>query len=154
MTGSSHTDRLSGDSKSNVLSGGVGKDMLKGNRGNDTLIGGKGADALYGGKGKDVFVFKELTDSTVKSSGRDTIYDFSKGDRIDLKAIDGDIYGWGDQAFSFIGSKGFSGDAGELRFSKKNGSTSIYADVDGDKKADFAIHVDKLYTFEKGDFLL
>lgn len=154
LTGSSYADRLSGDSKANVLTGGVGKDVLKGNSGGDTLIGGKGADALYGGKGKDVFVFKELTDSTAKTSGRDTIYDFSKGDRIDLKAIDADIYGWDNQAFSFIGSKGFTGDAGELRFTKKNGSTFIYADVDGDKKADFAIKVDKLYTFEKGDFLL
>ncbi len=152
LTGTSHADKLTGNSGANVLTGGSGADVLKGEGGNDTLYGGKGADDLYGGSGKDVFVFKAASDST--TSARDTIFDFGSSDIIDLKAVDANATKSGNQTFSFIGTDAFSDKAGELRYSKSGSNTYVTGDTDGDGKTDFAIHIDKGITLDKGDFLL
>lgn len=146
-----------GNSLSNTLTGNAGNNTLKGQGGNDTLTGAAGADKLHGGTGADRFVFKALSDSTVSSSGRDMIYDFSRsqGDRIDLSAIDASTKSSGDQAFTFIGEKSaFTGKAGELRYVNSGGDTFVYGDVNGDRKADFAIGFDATLNFVKGDFVL
>ncbi|TWF57069.1 M10 family metallopeptidase C-terminal domain-containing protein [Neorhizobium alkalisoli] len=153
-----------GIAKTNLSSGSTGQklfgndtvNVLKGNGGNDTLYGGRGADDLYGGTGKDTFVFKAATDSTVKSSGRDTIFDFSgtSGDKMDFSDIDANSKTAKDDAFSFIGTKAFSGHAGELRYEKQASDTYVYGDVNGDKKADFAVHLDDAMALSKGYFLL
>ncbi|MBO3759446.1 calcium-binding protein [Ciceribacter sp. L1K22] len=146
-----------GNSLSNTLSGNAGDNLLKGQGGNDTLVGGAGADRLYGGSGADRFVFKALSDSTVASAGRDMIHDFSRsqGDKIDLSAIDASTRSSGNQAFSFIGEKSaFTGTAGELRYVNSGGDTFVYGDVDGDRKADFAIRIDADINLVKGDFIL
>ncbi len=145
-----------GNQLNNVVVGGRLENTLKGMAGNDTLVGGLGADDLYGGTGKDAFVFTSLKDSTVAVSGRDTIFDFSRtqGDRIDLSGIDAMSSTSKNDAFAFIGSKGFSGKAGELRFDKKAAGTYIYGDVDGNGKADFAIELTAAVTLLKGDFIL
>lgn len=138
------------------LFGNGGRDYLKGGAGNDRIEGGAGGDHLYGESGKDTFIFKKLSDSTASGSGRDTIYDFSKkqGDKIDLSAIDANSIASGNQAFKFIGDGDFHGKAGELRFTKFKSDTYIQADVNGDKKADFGIHLDDSLSLSKGDFLL
>ncbi|MCV3738454.1 hypothetical protein OCK02_19795 [Rhizobium sp. TRM96647] len=149
-------EHVSGGSKNDVLTGNSASNTLRGNGGNDTITGMKGADALYGGKGRDVFVFESISDSKPGSSGRDTIFDFSKSqrDKLDLSAIDANTKKSGDQAFEFVGSKKFSGDPGELRVSKSKSDTYVYADVNGDKKADFGIHLDDALSLSKGDFIL
>ncbi len=165
LSGSSYADKLYGNSGANQLTGNAGNDLLDGGRGNDvldggdgndTLIGGRGADDLTGGAGADTFVFKSAADSTVRSAGQDTILDFSGvgGDRIDLSAIDANTRASGDQAFSFIGTSGFTGKAGELNYSKQASDTYIYGDTNGDKKADFAIHLDDAVTLSKDYFML
>lgn len=145
-----------GNQLANVIIGGRLENTLKGMAGNDTLVGGLGADDLYGGTGKDIFVFTSLKDSTVAVSGRDTIFDFSRtqGDRIDLSGIDAMSSTSKNDAFAFIGSKGFSGKSGELRFDKKAAGTYIYGDVDGNGKADFTIELTAAVTLLKGDFIL
>ncbi len=146
LIGSSHSDRLTGDGEINGL---------KGEGGDDWLYGAKGGDDVFGGSGKDVFVFKALSDSTVSSYGRDTIFDFyGNGDRISLWAMDANTTASGNQAFKFIGTDGFHGKAGELRYSKKSSDTYIYSDVNGDRKADFSIHLDDRVTLDKYDFVL
>jgi hypothetical protein len=60
----------------------------------------------------------------------------------------------GDQDFVFIGAKGFSGKVGELRYVAKASDTIIYADLNGDKKADFAIHLDDRVILVASDFIL
>lgn len=147
LTGADGTQKLFGNGKVNVL---------KGLGGDDKLTGGGGADDLYGGSGADRFIFKALSDSKVESKGRDTIFDFSHaaGDRIDLSAIDAITSTSKNDAFTFIGTKAFSGKAGELRFVKKSSDTYIYANVDTDKAAEFAIHLDDKVTLVKGDFIL
>ena len=49
VTGSAHSDTLTGDNTANVLKGLAGDDELEGNAGGDTLEGGAGKDELNGG---------------------------------------------------------------------------------------------------------
>lgn len=145
VSGLAGNDRLDGDTRAN---------WLFGDAGNDRLNGGTGADVLYGGAGSDTFVFTALGDSTVNAGGQDTIYDFTRGDRFDLGAIDASAKATGNQAFSFIGAEQFHGKAGELRVEKLTSDTFVYADTNGDKKADFAFHLDDAVTLVQADFLL
>jgi len=156
LIGSHFADTLTGDGKTNLIFGGFGNDRIAGGSGNDVLSGDFGADDLYGGSGADIFGFNDLWESTVVSAGRDTIFDFSGtgGDRIDLTAIDARYAAAGDQAFAFIGTAAFHGKAGELRYEKKASDTYIYADANGDGKADFSIHLDDAVTLAKGYFVL
>jgi Ca2+-binding RTX toxin-like protein len=151
---------LRGDSGNNELYGGAGSDRLHGFRGRDYLSGGDGRDLLLGGKGKDelvggddgdVFAFSSTTHAGLGSS-RDVIRDFSRadGDQIDLSEIDANTDASGNQAFSFIGTQGFSGTAGQLRY--LNGV--LAGDVDGDKWADFQIEIANDPSLGSGDFLL
>ncbi len=156
LTGSNFADRLTGDGNANAIVAGYGNDRIAGGSGDDRLAGQFGADDLFGGAGADRFRYDDLWESTVASAGRDTIFDFSgaEGDRIDLRLIDA-RYGTPDnQAFAFIGTAGFHGKAGELRYEKKASDTYIYADVNGDGKADFSIHLDDAVTMSKGSFFL
>ncbi|MBO3762541.1 calcium-binding protein [Ciceribacter sp. L1K22] len=156
LSGGAGNDSLYGGSGNDSLLGGSGNDRMKGGSGNDKLTGSSGADVLFGDSGADRFIFKSLSDSTVSSSGRDTIEDFSRsqGDKIDLSAIDASTKSSGNQAFSFIGEKSYSGKAGELRYVNKNGDTFIYGDVNGDRKSDFSIKIDANIDLVKGDFIL
>lgn len=154
VNGTRGADTLTGYAGNDTLKGGLGSDTLKGGAGIDKLIGGSGADDLYGGLGADTFVFATKADS--KFGGMDTIYDFSGAskDRIDVSAIDANDTLAGKQDFSFIGSKDFTGKAGQLRVEKLASDTYVYADTNGDKQADFAIHLDDAVTLSKGLFIL
>lgn len=147
-------DTIIGSNFDDFLFAAGGNDVIKGNGGRDVLLSGPGADDMWGGKGADVFAFVHKSHSTVASKGRDTIFDFTSADRIDLSYIDANSKLSGDQEFKFIGKKGFSGKAGELRYDKKASDTYIYADTNGDKKADFAIHLDDAFTMKAGYFYL
>lgn len=129
-------DRLFGQAGNDLLSGGNGTDRLYGGSGSDILDGGAGRDLLSGGKGADQFVFASAQAAGLGRSGRDQIADFlSARDRIDLHRIDADSGHRGNQSFDFIGSHGFSGQAGELRYA----GGLLAADTDGDGRADFQI---------------
>ncbi|MDW9459577.1 hypothetical protein GOA57_06385 [Sinorhizobium meliloti] len=164
LWGYAGNDTLNGDTGNDVLYGGSGSDRLYGGKGNDQIFGetgndliyaGAGADRLNGGSGTDSFVFKALSDSTAAASGRDTIFDFTpKSDRIDLSAIDANTSIAGDQAYLFAGTAGFGGKKGELRYVRDVSDTYIYGDVNGDRKADLAIHLDDAVTLQKGYFVL
>ncbi|MBR0556587.1 calcium-binding protein [Ciceribacter sp. L1K23] len=156
LSGGAGNDSLYGGAGNDSLLGGSGNDRMKGGSGNDKLTGSSGADVLFGDSGADRFIFKSLSDSTVSSSGRDTIEDFSRsqGDKIDLSAIDASTKSSGNQAFSFIGEKSYSGKAGELRYVNSGGDTFIYGDVNGDRKSDFSIKIDANIDLVKGDFIL
>ena len=120
------------------------------------LTGGIGADKLSGGAGTDRFVFTSVKDSTVASTGRDTIEDFSRKarDKIDLSAIDANTLLKGNQAFSFIGTDAFHNKAGELRYETMSGQTYVYGDVDGDGVADFSAQLQGTHTVSKAYFIL
>lgn len=161
LYGGSGNDKLQGDSGNDKLYGQSGNDKLLGGSGADTLSGGDGVDRLYGSTGKDVlsggtgadtFIFNSTRDSLV--SARDRITDFSHSDTIQLKGIDADTTVSGNQAFDFIGSHAFTGDAGELRATASGSYTTISGDVNGDGKADFAITLVGKITLTESDFLL
>jgi hypothetical protein len=95
-------------------------------------------------------VFNNVLESAV-GANRDVIKDFSRAqhDRINLSAIDANTNVINDQAFHFIGAKGFHHVAGELRYAHH----TLQGDDDGDGLADFQIHVNAAQLV-KGDFLL
>lgn len=150
LEGGNGNDILWGRGGSDLLLGGYGSDELLGGSGNDYLIGGRGHDILNGGTGRDLFIFESINDSVV-GSNRDIIEDFIRreNDKIDLSKIDADIYSRGNQAFDFIGTRSFSGEAGELRYS----GHIISGDVNGDGRADFQIDANDTKYFSS-DFIL
>lgn len=135
---------------SGTVFGEVGNDSLRGGSHKDFLVGGLDKDALIGGKGADKFIFNDVLESAV-GANRDLIFDFSHAqhDKIDLHAIDANSNVANDQAFQFIGAKGFHGIAGELRY----GGHILQGDVDGNGAADFQIQVNAR-SLVKGDFIL
>jgi Ca2+-binding RTX toxin-like protein len=137
-----------------LLIGTNGKDKISGLAGNDTLVGGLGVDNLTGGLGADVFKFNASNETGKTSATRDVITDFkhSEGDKIDLSGIDANSKLAGNQAFKFIGSKSFSGNAGEVRFDSTN--KILYGNANADKTPDFAIQLNGVKSLVIDDFVL
>lgn len=154
ISGGNYADKLFGYAGNDALFGNKGDDRLYGHSGNDKLKGGLGADDLFGGSGTDTFFYASIKDSTISTAGRDTIFDFTTADKINLSAIDANSKTVTNDAFSFIGKGQFTGKAGELRYDQTASNTYIYADVNGDRKADFAIHLDDAVALQKGYFVL
>jgi Ca2+-binding RTX toxin-like protein len=141
----------SGNQLNNVIAGNSGNNTLEGLEGFDILRGGKGKDRLYGGTDADTFMFK--TGDTGKThASADTIYDFTSADSIDLTTWDANSKRAGVQDFSFIGSHAFSGQAGQLHVVHAKSDTWIEGDTNGDKKADFVVHLDDAVTIKAGNF--
>lgn len=156
LWGEAGADLLRGGAHADRLFGGIGNDMLHGEAGADILAGGLGSDRLFGGLGADRFVFMAPADSGIGPAGRDVVMDFRRwqGDRLDLTPLDADLDRGGNNAFRFIGTEAFSGSAGELRYYRNGGTTVVTADRDGDGAADFAFHLQGVFTLQAGDFLL
>jgi hypothetical protein len=158
IRGTAHSDTLQGDRGMNKLIGGAGNDKLYGMRGDDVLYGGAGKDNLSGGWGADTFLYKSIKESTVKAPDAITDWEHIPGggtrDLISLTAIDANTKIGGNQDFDWIGAKAFTGHAGELRYEKGKSHTYVYADVNGDKKADFMIDLHGSIKMYADDFLL
>jgi Ca2+-binding RTX toxin-like protein len=163
IVGGDGEDTIKGDDGKDTISGGTGDDKLYGGTGNDTIDGGSGNDFYYGGagrdtlvgsKGADIFVFAP-GDMAATKAGADLIESFSggQGDRIDLSKIDADEGSNGRQHFTGITTAAFDGQAGELRYINGSDDTFILGDTDGDKVADFYIHLDKAIALKDGFFL-
>lgn len=154
LSGTSGNDELSGGEGADTLMGKAGNDILDGGTGNDTLTGGAGVDLLTGGDGADTFVYASIWESTSGTLYHDRITDFTSGsDLINLSAIDANPVLAGNQAFSFIGSDPFGGNAGELRFDATTGL--VLADVNGDGITDLEIYLPNVHgTLLATDFVL
>lgn len=145
-----------GSSFNDVLIGSSGRNLLVGDEGNDKLTGGLGKDFLIGGDGADIFDFNSTKDSR-KGASLDIIGDFEKsvaGEKIDLRDIDAIKGTAKNDAFKFIGSKAFTGKAGELHTIKKGGILIVEGDINGDGRADFQIGLEGVNSLTKGDFIL
>ena len=140
IVGASGSDTLTGGGGNDRLIGGFGSDVLKGGLGADGLVGGPGQDHLTGGAGADVFVFG--ADAVAPGQPTDTIADFraAEGDKIRLVGIDA-VSGGRDDAFTFIGSAGFSGVAGQLHYRSAANGVTIEGDTNGDGVADFSVSI-------------
>jgi Ca2+-binding RTX toxin-like protein len=137
---------LTGNNFFNTITGGAGDDVITG-RG--------AADDLAGGLGADIFALLALSDSTVATSGRDTIRDFSvlEGDLIGLSALDANTALAGDQAFTFIGAAAFSA-AGQVRAEVIGGDTIVSGNVNANLNADFAIRLTGSHVLGAANFIL
>lgn len=158
IAGTGGNDRLYGDSGDNYLAGLDGNDRLYGDAGNDTLDGGAGRDYLTGGAGNDIFMFKSVADIGTRSSTRDVITDFTKGqDKIDLSALDASSKVSGDQAFSLLTgeNQAFSKTAGELawRIEEGRNQTIIQGDTNGDGVHDFELQLTGQIHLTANDFI-
>ncbi|MFN3210918.1 MAG: M10 family metallopeptidase C-terminal domain-containing protein [Roseovarius sp.] len=132
-------------------------DMLHGEAGADAFYGGMGADTMTGGDdaGGAPFIYFNAAETGAGAGNRDVITDFATGeDRIELGRIDADITQGFKQAFAFIGAAGFSGLAGELRYTQAGGSTIVQADRDGDGVADMEIELTGAINLVADDFLI
>lgn len=157
LRGGTENDTLSGGDGNDALVGDTGDDLLQGGLGNDLMRGGTGFDRHYGGTGADTFEFLALSDSTTASAGRDRIYDFShaEGDRIRLSTIDANANTAPDNAFTFIGTAGYTaGVAGQVRSVLTASGYLVTGDVNGDQVSDFSILVVSSTALVSGDFLL
>lgn len=151
------SDKIYGSASPNFIEGGFGDDGLFGGASADVIDGGPGLDFIWGGAGTDTLVGGTEADTfwfatpedAGKKAARDVIVGFERGlDKIDLGDIDADETKDGHQKFDFIGRAKFSKEAGELQM--KNGI--VRADIDGNGKADFEIHVG--VKLGAGDFTL
>ncbi|TAN65811.1 MAG: hypothetical protein EPN17_15535 [Methylobacter sp.] len=149
LIGGNGNDTLNGFSGNDTLTGGYGADTLMGGDGADTLVGGLGTDNLTGGAGNDIFKYTSVADLG-NNYPYETITDLAAGDKIDLSAIDADPQQTGDQAFSFLGTSGFTGAGGELYYSYG----SLYGDVNGDTYSDFSIAISGSPVLAASDFIL
>lgn len=152
LQGGDDRDVLKGNGKKDILIGNDAKDTLIGGDGNDILDGGAGRDGMRGGAGDDTFVYRKLSDSGGSRKKFDLIKGFSDGDKIDLSRLDA-LVGGGDDAFTFRGTKKFTGDGGELKIVVKGSTAFALADVDGDKKFDFGIEF-RNADLDVSDFVL
>jgi len=137
------------------LFGGKANDTLKGGGQNDLIHGSLGADVLAGNGGSDAFRYQDTAESN--ASAMDQILDFTPGtDKIELDRIDANTLVGGDQAFSWIGSSAFSGQAGQLRAYQQGGTWILQGDVNGDGVADLvvALTLQGPTPLSAGDFLL
>lgn len=154
LYGGSGSDRLYGDADNDYLGGGSGDDVLE---------GGTGIDWSWGGPGDDSFVYKSIADAPLGGE-YDIISFFVSGeDKIVLSRIDANRSGSasGNQAFTFIGTAEFNGNAGRLRYDVIDADSDgaiddilITGTVNADKTADFAIAVLNRTSIEATDFIL
>lgn len=156
IRGDDGNDTLFGDDGNDKLYGGAGNDVINGGAGNDTIEGGAGVDILTGGAGKDVFIFRAGDLDGTSKANPEIITDFSKadGERINLSNIDAKIATAADDPFTFIGTKAFSGKAGELHYEVQDGHAFVSGDVNGDGVADFTIKLLGVTSLAAGDFVL
>jgi Ca2+-binding RTX toxin-like protein len=132
-----HDDRLFGGDGADALFGGTGDDRLSGGRSADVLTGGGGQDTLIGGGGADVFRLVAISHSDLDHP--DLVLDFRQDvDVIDLGDIDARPDTGEDDAFVFSASGRFTGREGQIRV---RGENVVEGDLDGDRAADFRIHV-------------
>ncbi len=158
IKGTNRADVLEGTVGMDKMLAGGGDDRLFGAMGDDVLYGSLGRDTLAGGSGEDTFLYKSIKESTVKNYDTITKWDHTGKhtpmDVIDLSAIDANTRLEGNQDFTWLASKAFTGHAGELRYERDGNATMIYADVNGDAKADMAIHIIGSVKMFAGDFIL
>ena len=169
---------ITGDAGANHLFGFGGNDTLSGLAGNDILEGGSGFDFLWGGGGNDIFVAENSASKVQTKVGAlsmDVVFDFARGDKIDLRDIDANAALAGDQAFNFKGTNAnklaadlnykvydsvmgaekalghdIDGIAGASQFSGP--VTIVYGNVDGGNP-DFAIALIGVNGVSASDFL-
>lgn len=154
LLGGDGDDRLVGMEGDDILRGEAGEDRLIGGGRGDIMDGGTGRDVARGQGGGDIFLFGDGDFSGTGGADSDRIVDFGLGaDILDLSDVDA-ITGGADDSFVFVGTSGFSGAAGEVRYAQFTTHARVFGDTDGDRVADFAIRLDGTHVLAESDFVL
>jgi Ca2+-binding RTX toxin-like protein len=156
IRGDAGNDDLNGEGGADFLVGGSGNDKLSGGSGNDIIDGGSGVDNLTGGTGSDRFDFNSLIESGTGVGNRDIIADFVRGlDRIDLSTIDANPGLAGNQAFTFIGTGGFTA-AGQIStsISPETGGLRVLINTDADTQSEMQIELTNQTSLSSDNFFL
>ena len=148
LSGRGGRDLLNGGNGSDSIAGGGANDRLIGGRGADRVTGGAGDDILRGGGGKDVLRGNVGADDFVYASraeaNGDRIVDFvHRADDINLR----DFMRNG----QFIGAAAFTGDDGDVRYTRATGV--LEGDVNGDGDADWSMTIANKAALTAADFL-
>jgi serralysin len=163
LLGLGGNDTLRGLVGNDTLDGGTGNDVLDGGFGIDKLTGGLGRDFMTGATERDIFDFNAVAETGRAATTRDVIGDFTHlTDDIDLATIDANGSAAGNAAFKFLPAKGaaFTGVQGQLHWFQQNAAgtandkTIVEGDINGDRRADFAIELTGLKTLTVHDFIL
>ncbi|WP_134495465.1 M10 family metallopeptidase C-terminal domain-containing protein [Microvirga pakistanensis] len=149
FTGTSAADNIDANDLDNTIFGMEGRDYLNGEAGNNLISGGTGADTMLDGSGRDTFAF-----NTVLDASGDRI-DHWYADVLDLARIDANTSVGGNNAFNFVGIRGFSG-RGQLHYvqDSSKGLAYIEGNVSGGLAPEFRIEVAGLHAFLAADFIL
>jgi len=124
-----------------------------GGSGHDRIIANEAVNRLTGGGGADSFIWNSAGHSPPGKA--DTIADFQRNaDLIDLRGIDANPGGAGDQPFTYIGTAAFSGTNGQVRHESRADGVHVFGDVNGDAIADIEIIVANQTTLGGIDFML
>ncbi|MFT3987269.1 M10 family metallopeptidase C-terminal domain-containing protein [Aestuariivirga sp.] len=150
IDGGAGNDALTGGISDDTLLGGVGNDFLRGSLGEDILRGGAGRDRLAGGADADTFVYGNIGEAGIGTTG-DIILDFQRGtDVIDLSLIDANVSLAGNQAFTFV--TGAFTAAGQIHFIA--GTHILEGNINGNLAADFQITLNGIGALAATDFIL
>ncbi|WP_188517350.1 VCBS domain-containing protein [Alsobacter metallidurans] len=138
---------LNGTGIADRILGGGGSNLIQAGAGDDVVQGGADRDYISLGAGRDRVKISSWND------GRDFVSDFVHGqDRLDLAALAGTGVKVSD--WTWVGSKGFTGAAWQLRASTTNGTTVVQLDRNGDLTADFSIDLKGAVALSLSDFIL
>ncbi|NVO29489.1 calcium-binding protein [Donghicola sp. C2-DW-16] len=148
VQGSNKGDYIYGNDQANIILGQGGGDYIYAGLGRDTVYGGAGKDKIYLGddRKRDIVVFGDYNDS--KKFRSDKIFDFDVSkDVFNFSKMDFDLSLQGDQAADNASIPGVRIANGIWLGETMFGDAEIFADVDGNKRADFRIVVDNVdYT--------
>ena len=153
LTGGYGNDDLYGADGDDQMNGDTGSDDLFGGIGNDILVGGAGSDDLYGGLGNDSFKYANVFESGLTISTRDSIHDFTSGDKLDLSGIDAKSGNWINDAFTYVGA------ATNVSTANANGAVwfeneILYGSNDRDTAAEFQIQLVSVTVLAATDLIL
>ena len=128
---------------------------ITGNAGQNTIVGYLGQDFLTGGGSGDVFVWTSTAESLLAGNEADVILDFNRGqgDFIAVNPIDADDTIAGDQAFTFVGTAGFTA-AGQINYFTTATDTYILFNTDGDAAQEMTIRLAGVYAVDASWFVL
>lgn len=183
LIGLSGDDSLTAGPQKNVIRAGPGTTVIHAGSGADTIYGGSGTSTVYGstggmtviggtgpmtihtGTGQAVITCSTGQETLIFSPGHtggmtlataDVIQQFhaNPGNVIDLSAFDALLPAGSSGHLSFIGNAAFDGGAGELRYTATATGVRLFADLNGDKLADFTLTLPKLSTISASDFIL
>jgi hypothetical protein len=170
LLGGTASDKFTGDANGNSLSGRSGNDTLVGGDGKDILTGGSGKDTLSGHNDRstsddgdcDLFVYTAASESGLSSATQDVVWGTfthgsSRGDLIDLSAIDANGSASGNGTFRFIGTDSFhTNSTGEVqvRATENTHEYLVKIDTDTDSGSEMTILVHSNSALTASDFIL